>query len=172
MFPDEYFFYAEDTYLSFKAKFLGYKILHNSNSFVEHFGGSTTNNFKNSFVTYYQERNRILNFLIFFSLGFRIKYYPILLQNFYLKIIYGLFTKKYPFIGIIKAYYWILSNSKWIKEQRIIAHQNKIKPENDIFCFLSGKVANGDNVFEKVLNFINLTYLRLVNIKTIELNKK
>ena len=41
LFPDEYFAYAEDTYLSFKVKFYGKKIMHTSGSIVYHKGNAT-----------------------------------------------------------------------------------------------------------------------------------
>lgn len=170
LFPYEYFAYAEDTYLSFKVKFAGYKIYHNSKSIVHHKGSGTMKKYKNEFITFYQERNRLLNFLIFFSKTFRRKYYPLLVYNLILKLSYSIFTKKYSFKGILKSYYWIIKNSKTIEKER-----NKISPlkrvsEEEILMYISGKIANGNNIFEKILNEIILFYLRLVKIKVKELN--
>jgi GT2 family glycosyltransferase len=169
LFPDEYFAYAEDTFLSFKVKFAGYKIYHNSKSIVHHKGSATMKKYKSEFITYHQERNRLLNFLIFFSGSFRRKYYPLLLMNLSLKIISSVFLRKYSLKGIIKAYLWLFENNGWIKSKRNEMNSIKIVNETEVIKSLSGKIANGDNLLEKLLNKISLTYLKLVNIKVIEL---
>ena len=168
LFPEEYFAYSEDTYLSFKVKFAGYKIVHTSSSVVRHKGGATTKKYRNSFITFYQERNRILNFLIFFSAGFRIKYIFLLLLNLKLKILYSLFSGKYSVAGIIKAYFWICSHGKWIRKKRKELDAYKTTGEKEVLKMLSGRYANGNNLWEKYINFITLAYLKIVNIKTIE----
>ncbi len=170
LFPEEYFAYAEDTFLSFKVKFAGYKIFHNAKSVVHHKGSSTMKKYKNEFITFHQERNRILNFLIFFSDSFRRKYYPLLLLNFFIKITYSLFLRKYSLIGIIKAYLWILKHSSWIDMKSKEVNGLKSVNENEILKCLSGKIANGDNFMEKMLNSVSLTYMKLVNLKVIELS--
>jgi hypothetical protein len=169
LFPDEYFAYAEDTFLSFKVKFAGYKNYHNSKSIVHHKGSATMKKYKSEFITYHQERNRLLNLLIFFSDTFRRKYYPLLVMNLFLKIVSSVFMRKYSLKGIIKAYLWLLNNNGWIKSKREEMNSIKTVNENEVIKFLSGKIANGDNLLEKLLNKISLTYLKLVNIKVIEL---
>lgn len=168
LFLDEYFAYAEDSYLSFKIKFAGYRSIHNSKSVVRHLGGATMKKYRSRFVTYYQERNRILNYLIFFSDSFRRKYYPYLMMNMLLKFTYSLFIRKYSFLGLVKAYYWICTNSNWIAGQRAEAGKIKKVNEEDVLKILSGKIANGDNLLEVIINRISLTYLKLVNIKVFE----
>jgi ATP-dependent protease HslVU (ClpYQ) peptidase subunit len=77
--------------------------------------------------------------------------------------------RKYSLKGIIKAYLWLLNNNGWIKSKREEMNSIKTVNENEVIKFLSGKIANGDNLLEKLLNKISLTYLKLVNIKVIEL---
>ncbi|MEZ4689089.1 MAG: glycosyltransferase family 2 protein [Ignavibacteria bacterium] len=93
LFPDEYFAYSEDTYLCMKVKFRGLKIMHTSRSVVRHFGGGSGKNKKPSHLFFYQERNRLLNFLFFFNTGFVIRYIPYLIFNFYMKLVLSLFSK-------------------------------------------------------------------------------
>jgi GT2 family glycosyltransferase len=169
LFLDEYFMYAEDSYFSFKLKFAGYDILHNAKSIVKHRGNSTSKEFKNNFVTFYQERNRILNFLIFFSPVFLIKYFPLLMFNIKIKLLYSIFTGKYSFPGILRAYLWFFKNIKWIKLQRKeIVKYKKVK-EEEIIKLLSCKISNGNNLLDKSLNFISLLYCKITRIKVIEL---
>jgi len=169
LFPDEYFAYAEDSYLSFKVVFAGYKILHTSKSVVRHKGGATMRKYKSEAVTFYQERNRILNFLIFFSKSFRRKYCLLLWMNIKIKVLYSLFTGKYSFKGIAGAYIWIFKNRKWIRTKRLELEKIKKVNEKQVISMLSGKYANGYNFIEKYLNFISVTYLKLAGIKTREM---
>ena len=169
LFPEEYFAYAEDTYLSFKVKFAGYKIYHNAKSVVQHKGGATMSKYKGELVTFYQERNRLLNFLIFFSDNFRMKYYPLMLYNLLLKLFYGLISSRYSAKGVIKAYGWIMKNRKWIEAESSKLETIKKIREEEVLLYLSGKATNGNNAIEKVLNSIMLCYLKLVNISVIEL---
>jgi GT2 family glycosyltransferase len=170
LFEDEYFAYAEDTFLSLKVMLAGYKIVHNALSVVHHKGSSTMKKYKSEFTTFHQERNRILNFMILFSRSFRIKYIFLFVMNFKIKFLYSLFSKRYSVKGIIRAYFWILGNHKWLKEMRNKYAGIKSADEKDILAKLSGRFANGDNFLEKILNLISLTYLRIVRIKTIELS--
>ena len=169
LFLDEYFAYAEDSYLSFKVKFAGLKIVHTSKSVVKHFGSSTTKEYKLSFRIFLQERNRLLNFLIFFSNNFRLKYYPILIFNLKLKLLMSIFSRKYSFTGVLKAYLWILNKRNWIKKQREKENVTKKIDEREVIKYLSGKIFNGENFIERFFNFFSLIYCRIVNIKVIEL---
>ncbi|MBI5403113.1 MAG: glycosyltransferase family 2 protein [Ignavibacteriae bacterium] len=169
LFPDEYFAYAEDSYLSFKLKFAGYKILHTSKSVVKHLGSATTKDYRSSFRTFLQERNRLMNFLIFFSAGFRRKYYPFLIKNLFLKIMLSLLPGKYSLKGILKAYLDLFRKRHWIKSEREKIDRIKKVNENEVLNFLSGKIFNGNNFAEKYFNFFSLLYCRIARIKVMEL---
>lgn len=169
LFPDEYFAYAEDSYLSFKLKFAGYKILHTSKSVVKHLGSATTKNYRSSFRTFLQERNRLMNFLVFFSAGFRWKYYPLLIKNFFFKIMLSVLPGKYSFKGILKAYFDLYRKRGWIKKERNKVNKLKRADENEILKYLSGKIFNGNNIIEKYFNFFSLLYCRIMRIKVIEI---
>jgi hypothetical protein len=168
LFLDEFFAYAEDSYLSFKVKFAGLKTIHTSKSIVKHFGSATTKEYKSSFRTFLQERNRLLNFLIFFSSGFRWKYYPILIFNLMFKLFLSLFPGKYLFTGVLRAYWWLLKNRNWIKKQRKKENELKKISEKEVIKYLSGKLFNGENMFEKIINFFSFLYCRVLNIKVVE----
>ena len=68
-FDDEYFLYLEDVYLSLRARFLGCVVIQTSASRVRHLGSDTTRTQQASLMTMYQERNRLLTMLLFFSTG-------------------------------------------------------------------------------------------------------
>ncbi len=168
LFLDEYFAYSEDTFLCFKVKFRGLKIVHTSRSKVNHRGGGTSENKKASFLYFYQERNRLLNFLLLFSNGFILKYIPYMIFNFIMKLTASVLSPKYSASQLVKAYWWLLMNIKWIREQR--AELKKIKIVNDdyVLGYLSGRIFNGDNIFERTVNSFSILYCRLAGIKIME----
>lgn len=170
LFPEEYFAYSEDTYLCMKVKFRGLKILHTSRSVVKHFGGGSGKDKKPSHLFFYQERNRLLNFLIFFDAGFLIKYIPYLVFNFFMKLVLSLFSKRYSFTGVIKVYLWLIANPKWISEKKAELKSLK-KADNDyVLGYISGKLFNGNNIFENIINGLSILYCRITGLRVLENN--
>lgn len=171
LFPDEYFVYAEDTYLCFKVKFYGKRIMHTSRSIVHHKGNATANKQIPSLLYFYRERNRILNFLLFFSGSFLLKYLPYLAFNFLSKFILSFFSSKYSTDGLIKAYWWIVTNPAWIKNHRRLLHGYMKTPQNDVLKFLSGRVFDGPGIIDKISNSLSILYCRIFRIKVYEVEK-
>ncbi len=168
LFLDEYFAYAEDTYLCLKAKFYGKKIMHTSKSLVHHKGNATFNKQKSSLMFYYQERNRLLNFLLLFSKSFLLKYLALLAFNFFLKFFASFFIKKYSIRGLIRSYIWFITNYGKIKIWRTDLKRIKKINEAEVLKLLSGKIFNGENSFERLVNFFSLLYCRLARISVME----
>ena len=168
LFPDEYFAYAEDTYLCFKVKFRGLKILHTSSSVVHHKGGGTSEGKKASAMYYYQERNRLLNFLLFFSGGFVIRFVPYLLVNFVMKLIASAFSRKYSAGQLLRAYAWIPANIRWIMNKRSELNSIKIADEKYVLGYLTSRLFNGHNVPEKIFNLFSLLYCKITFIRIFE----
>ena len=171
LFPDEYFAYAEDTYLSLKVLFYGKKIMHTSKSIVYHKGNVTTKKQVPAEMYFYRERNRLLNFILFFSTGFEFKYLMYLSFNFWVKLLYSLFSKNYSLKGLFRAYLWLLTNPKWIREHRLVLDGYKKSKENEILKMISGKVFEGNNFLEKIANSLSLLYCRVFRIKVYEVAK-
>ncbi|HMQ68094.1 MAG TPA: glycosyltransferase family 2 protein [Ignavibacteria bacterium] len=170
LFPEEYFAYSEDTYLCMKVKFRGLKIIHTSRSVVKHFGGGSGKNKKPSHLFFYQERNRLLNFLIFFNTGFVIRYIPYLIFNFLMKLILSIFSKKYTFTGIIKVYVWLITNTKWISDKKAELNKLKLTEDNYVLGYISGKIFNGNNVFENIINSMSILYCKIAGLQVLENN--
>lgn len=171
LFPDEYFAYAEDTYLSFKVKFYGGKILHTSASVVNHFGGGASEDADRSSMYFYQERNRLMNFLIFFSGKFIIKYIPVLFLNFFLKTVASVFSGKYSFAKLVKAYLWLLINYNFILKKRKESVKMKKVNDDNVLKYISCKIFNGDSMIENLINYLMFIYCKVTAIHALE-NKK
>ncbi len=171
IFPDEYFLYSEDTYLSFFSLFSGFKNYHNAKSIVYHKGSATTRKSKLPFINYYQERNRILNFMIFFPFSFHILLIPYFIFNILSKILLSLFKKKYSLLGIIRAHLWLSIHPVFIlKERKKIKPFIKIKYHN-VLKYLTCKIFNGENRFENIINKISFFYCKVTGLRTVEFRK-
>lgn len=172
IFPEEYFLYSEDTYLSFLSKFSGKTNYHTSGSVVHHKGCGTTIKEKPETTTFYQERNRILNFLIFFRISVLIRLIPYYFFNLIMKLTLSLVNRKYSLTGILKSYWWIFTNREWIKSQRKQIIKFKSAGDNDVIKFLSCKLFNGNNILEKNVNYISKAYCFITGLRTFEFKNK
>lgn len=168
LFDEDYFAYSEDTYLCFKVKFKGLKIMHTSRSVVNHKGGGASLSKKKPFLFFYQERNRLLNFLIFFPESFTFKYIAFLCFNFIMKLTASVFSKKYSASQLVKAYWWLMTNPTKIKNKRKHLSKMKTVSDDDVMKFISGKLFNGSNVPERIINSLSVFYCRLTRIRIYE----
>lgn len=168
LFLNEYFAYSEDSFLCFKVKFRGLKIVHTSESIVHHKGGGASDKKKPSLLYFYQERNRLLNFILFFPGMFILKYIPYLIFNFFMKLALSLISKKYSAIQLVKAYWWLLTNFTWIRNERNILNNLKTADQNSVLKYISCKIFNGENIPERIINSLSLFYCKVVNLKTLE----
>jgi len=168
LFLDEYFAYSEDSFLCFKVKFKNLKILHTSKSIVHHKGGGASREKKPSCLYFYQERNRLLNYLLFFQDRFFLKYIPYLIFNFFMKLILSVFSQKYSAVHLIKVYWWFIVNLRWIRQEKHILNNLKSADQNSVLGFISCKIFNGDNFIERIINSFSVFYCRLVNLKVLE----
>ncbi len=171
LFPDDYFAYSEDTYLCFKVKFRGLKIMHTSDSVVFHKGGGASANRRASSLYFYQERNRLLNFLVFFPKRFFIRYIPFLLFNFFLKLFVSVFSKKYSTVQLVKAYLWMINNRSWIRKERTYLNGMKKVSDDEVLRYISGKIFNGNNIAERTVNAFSVGYCKLAGIHVYENQK-
>lgn len=170
LFPGYYFAYSEDTYLCMKVKFRGLRIMHTSGSVVHHKGGGTSEKIASP-LYFYQERNRLLNFFLFFSGSFLLRQIPYFIFNFSMKSAASVISRKYSFSGLVKAHWWILINAKQILFERKILNSAKLRDELYVLGYLTSRLFNGDNILQRMINFISLIYCKLVFIRVLE-NRK
>lgn len=167
-FDPDYFAYSEDAWLGFRVRFMGLKAKHSNDSKVEHFGSATTKKQASSFVTFYQERNRLLNSLTFFSFWTRIRWIPYFAFNGLAKLLLGLLGRRVSFLGLMRAYGWLLFHPLIIARKRKALRVNQKVNEREVIQLMSGKLTNGDSGAARFLNSLSLLYCRLVGLKTIE----
>jgi GT2 family glycosyltransferase len=168
-FDDDYFVYGEDVYLGLRSRFMGYQVKHTNASVLDHFGSGTAKKEQSEFLTFYQERNRILNTVLFFSGTTLIKVLPFLLVNTVGKTAAAIAGLKYSLLGLLKAYFWIISNIPAIRRKRRGLQKEKIVPDSEVIRYMTGKLTNGESTIGRAVNAIAILYCRIVRLTVIEI---
>lgn len=175
-FDADYFFYSEDVYLSLKARFMGLQVKQAPRSVVHHVGSASTRRMPLHIVTFHQERNRILNLLLFFSPVTLLKLAPLLVLDFAAKfaaIALSYLNYKKPrrksLSGFLQAYGWLLANVPLILSKRAKIQQQKKVEDKSVLAWMSGKFVNGEGMAARFINAIALAYCSLTGLRIIEL---
>lgn len=153
-FDGDYFLYAEDTHLSWRARLIGYDVKFCDKSIVKHYGEISSKKFK-SMKNYYMERNRIWNYLIFYDVRNVIFLLPWMLFSMIFHNIYDFQNAGYRF----KGYYHAIKDWKNVmKKRRSI---QKLRKSDDLVVtrFMSRKFFD-DKSFT---NPLSKTIIRIIN---------
>jgi GT2 family glycosyltransferase len=170
-FDEEYFVYGEDVYLGLRSRFMGYQVKHTNESRLDHFGSGTSKKEKSAFLTFYQERNRILNTMLFFSPSTILKVIPFLAVNFCAKIAAGLAGEKYSVSGVVRAYSWIVFHIPLIRRKRSMLQKERKVADDAVIRYMTGKLTNGESFAGRVVNSVSIFYCRIVQLRVIELTQ-
>jgi GT2 family glycosyltransferase len=163
-FLDEYFLYHEDVFLSWKSRLLGKTVAMAQHSIVRHKGSATVRRQASDVVTFYQERNRLLNSLLFYSSRSLLLLLPYFVADAVAKLFLSLISRRKSLSGIIRAYLWVLIHSGWIvQERRKLQFQRKVS-DREIMRMMSFKVVDGSTVSANLINGVSKLYARLVGL--------
>lgn len=163
-FLPEYFLYHEDVYLSWRMRLLGRDVRMAQRSVVYHRGSATTRTQASAFVTFYQERNRLLNILLLFSGWTIVRLVPLLLLEAMGKLLVGGVTGRKSPAGILKGYAWIAGHAAWVLARRRELQTSRAVPDNAIFRWMSGRLLDGEGAAARSVNLCVRSYLRIVGI--------
>lgn len=170
-FDDDYFVYGEDVFLGLRSRFMGYQIRHTNASVLDHFGNGTTKREPSEFLTFYQERNRILNTFLFFSMTTIIKTMPFLVMNIIVKTTAAVIGMKYSLKGLLRAYIWFVMNLSLIRQKRSMLQKEKVASERDVIRYMTGKLTNGESIPGRIVNAMAILYCRIVRLPVIEISR-
>jgi len=168
-FDEDYFLYAEDVHLSLRARFLGYEVRQVPESLVYHRGGRAVKHQPSRRMTFYQERNRLLNLLIFFDRKLILRLVPFLVLDFVAKILASLLLGRKSPLGILEAYSWLVRHRDMIRTKREQLKVLQKVPEEQILAWMSCHLLNGEGAIPRLVNALARQYCRWVNIPTVEL---
>lgn len=165
-FLNEYFLYHEDVYLSWRMRLRGYDVRMAARSLVHHRGNATTKRQAPSLITFYQERNRILNLLLFYQPGTLIKLIPFFVFDVSAKLGNAVLSNSRSLPGTLKAYWWLLTNMTWIRRQRTKEQAARTVADKDILKLMSPNVIDEARApkIARIFNSCARFYTQLVGL--------
>ncbi len=164
-FLPEYFLYHEDVYLSWRMRLEGRDVRMAQRSLVHHRGSATTKTQANAFVTFYQERNKLLNILLLFSGWTIFRLAPLLALEGIAKFTASVLSGRKSPRGIIRGYGWIVTHAGWILARRRELQAARVVPDRAILRWMSGRLLDGDGGVARLVNACVGLYLRGLGIR-------
>jgi hypothetical protein len=171
-FDEDYFAYSEDAWLGLRARFAGYAVRHVHQAVVHHYGSGTTRKQMNSFVTFLQERNRLLNTFTFFSLFTIVRVFPVIMFASLAKTASAVIGKKYSVAGLLRAYGWFITHPLKVAAKRRALRAEQRVPDRTIVSMMTCNITNGESPLGRVANFCTKAYFGLVGLRTIEFSPR
>lgn len=163
-FPPEYFLYQEDLFLSWRLRLAGGDVRMAQDSVVLHRGSVTSRRQPGRLVTFYQERNRLLNCIILYGPGTLLKLLPLFLADVCAKLLLSIVTGRKSIAGICRAYVWILRHPRWILEQRRVWQKTRRVPDGDILKWMSARIVQGNGRASRLVNASARIYARILRL--------
>jgi GT2 family glycosyltransferase len=167
-FDADYFAYAEDVYLSLRARFLGYEVVHAHTSVVHHIGSATAGRQPKALTTFLQERNRLLNLFLFFSWKTVLRALPLVFLNILGKLTVSLVSTRYSFGGLLRAYWWFMIHWSVVLRKRANMRGRCVVSDDHVTSWMTADLTNGESRLGRLGNLTSRMYHRLVGIRTLE----
>lgn len=139
-FDKDYFAYAEDAQLGWRANLMGYKVIHVPSSIVYHEGGATAKRMKvpKDFFFVLAERNRLLNLFTLYSVFTLLRIFP----YFAAYAVFSLLDLKRVF-SRAKSWWWIMANFGSVLGKRKRLQSLRKVPDSTILRLMSFKLYDG-----------------------------
>ncbi len=163
-FLDEYFLYHEDVYLSWRMRLAGYTIRMAQASSVHHIGSVTAARQASALVTFYQERNRLLNALLLFEISTLLRLLPLFLADGVVKLALSFVAGRKSPAGIIRAYVWCITHARWILGQRHVHQAKRTVRDREILSWMSPRLLDHDGPLASTVNRCSQLYARLMRL--------
>ena len=170
LFDGDYFMYGEDVYLGWRLRLEGKRIRQVPDAVVSHVGGASSSKMNRAFRDALQERNRLLNCLQFYSMGFLLKVLPLLkVDAVYRFIADGLLGSRSAW-GMVKGWSAPFLHPFGLFRKRRAIQQKREVPDREIVKVMSGKLTNSEGRLGRIINKASLTYCQLVGLDVLELH--
>jgi hypothetical protein len=115
-------------------------------------------------VTFYQERNRLLNVLLFYERRTLVLLFPYLTMDALAKVLASILLRKKSLQGILRAYWWIGGNLRWIHDHRKELQSKRTVPDTTIMKLMSSKLIDSDNLVSRWINGLSRLYASSVRL--------
>lgn len=163
-FLDEYFVYHEDVFLSWKLRLQGMTVAMAQDSVVCHRGSVTVRQQASELVTFYQERNRLLNALLLYEVRTLLLLLPLFALDAFAKLVLSIVAGRKSFAGIVRAYWWIFSHNTWVLRERAKLQSTRVVSDRTIMSLMSFKVVDGEALPARAINTLSKFYAQVVGL--------
>lgn len=163
-FLKEYFLYHEDVYLSWRARLRGLEVSMAQGSIVHHRGSAATKREPSALITFFQERNRLLNCLLFYEARTLVLLIPYFLADALAKASLSIVLGRKSLRGIFRSYWWLVSHAGWVFRKRAELQSSRTVPDSSIMGLMSDKVIAGDSVLTRFINLLSRRYAQVTGL--------
>jgi len=163
-----YFAYGEDVFLGLRARFAGHEVVMAREAQVEHVGGATASATLRPWLASLQERNRLLNLLIFFGGGTIVRALPLVVAGAFAKLTLAILTQRFRLGALLRAYGWLLVHPGAIHARRRRWRRSRRVGDAAVLARMSARVSNGESHGGRWANRVAIAYARLVRLPLIE----
>jgi GT2 family glycosyltransferase len=163
-FLPEYFLYHEDVFLSWRMRLRGFDVRMAQDSLVHHVGSATTKRQPSALVTFYQERNRLLNALLLYEGGTLLRLIPFFVVDAAAKIGVALVGRGKSLAGLGRAYGWIITHPAWIRLMRKRLQGERSSGDRDILRLMSSRLLEGEGRTAALVNALASGYAKIVGL--------
>lgn len=167
-FDKDYFAYQEDVYLGWKVRLQGGEIKHCPESIVNHLSSETAQRIGNSKITFYRERNRLLNLFVFYQFKTILKIFPLLISEVIFRSMVIVAAPKKSFAGFINAIGWLVFNYSTVLKKRRKIQRIRSRDDREILKWMTSRLVWGENSGSNIINYFSRYYCGIVGLKTYE----
>lgn len=151
-FPQYYFAYAEDVFLSWNIMNMWYKLWVCLDTYISHYWSWSFWTKPSQLKLFHWNKNQIINFLVFYPVFYKILLFPVFL----VKEIAHLFMWA-PMMRVnakLKWWWWILKNYNLIITLRVFVKKNRAISSFDFYKQLSFKLSDSYYFDRKILKLL------------------
>lgn len=162
-FDPDYFMYDDDIYFGWYMRLKGYEIVYAPSSTLEHLESASAKKVR-GLIPYFEDRNRLLNVLLFYEFSTLLKVFPLLIVSFAFNIL----SNPRDRLKIIP--YTIKNMGAIRKKRRRIQGGRRIR-DKDIIKYMTYKLSGEVGFFYNTVNKLVYWYCRLMKLHTYEFNR-
>jgi len=166
-FDEDYEYFYEDVYLSWRTRLTGHEVLYRPDIVVDHIG-SASFRAQAPWYRWLWERNRLMNSMCFWSFRTWLRLGPLLITVLITEQIVDVFSGR-SLVPRWKAYAWILTHLRKIGNKRRILQAQRRVSDHEIMRLMSCRVTNVGNIGGRLLNLAARGWCLIMNLKTWEL---
>lgn len=162
-FDPDYFLYGEDAYFSLRVRLAGYQVRMIPDSLVVHHRTSPFVSSRGR-IAFYQQRNRILNLLLFLEKRTLWRILPLLVVGFLAETV----RRRGNLWAVLAGQAWFFRQPhSWLGKRARLQATRRI-PDGVIIGLLSSRLLNGDGKMARLANRLSGTYCRWIGLRTID----